>query len=47
MEIPKQSPCQQWLIHLLGKRIQYKFEMDEVDEETGAAKLIWYTGRVV
>ena len=32
---------------LLGKRIQYKFEMDEVDEETGAAKLIWYTGRVV
>ena len=21
--------------------------MDEVDEETGAAKLIWYTGRVV
>ena len=32
---------------LLGKRIQYKFEMDEVDKETGAAKLIWYTGRVV
>jgi hypothetical protein len=32
---------------LLGKQIQYKFEMDEVDEETGEAKLIWYTGRVV
>ena len=32
---------------LLGKHIQYKFEMDEVDEETGEPKLIWYTGRVV
>ena len=32
---------------LIGKRIQYKFKMDEVDEATGEAKLIWYTGRVV
>ena len=32
---------------LIGKRIQYKFKMDEVEEETGEAKLIWYTGRVV
>ena len=31
---------------LFGKRIQVKFEMDELDEE-GENKLIWYTGRVI
>ena len=28
---------------LKGKDIWYKFKMDEVDEATGEAKLIWYT----
>ena len=32
---------------LIGKRIQYKFKMNEVDEATEKEKLIWYTGRVV
>ena len=32
---------------LIGKHIQYKFKKDEVDEATGDAKSIQYTGKVV
>ena len=32
--------------NLIGKRIQYKFKTNEVNETTGEAKLIWFTGKV-